>query len=53
MMKKGIYDRLHQILTSEDPPEGYEHLGTEERKRIIKILRETKSDLPPNWHDES
>ena len=28
---------------------GFEHLESDERKRIYKILRETKKDLPTAW----
>lgn len=49
MMKQAVYARLHEILTSPEPPEGYEFLDTAERKRIVEILRETKPDLPDPW----
>jgi hypothetical protein len=50
MLKKAIYDRLHEILTAKTPVEGFEHLETEERVRIFDILRATKNDLPATWN---
>ena len=50
MMKLAIYDRLHEILTSEKPVEGFEYLEKDEKKRIVEILRATVKDLPKNWH---
>jgi hypothetical protein len=49
MLRGAIYDRLHQILTAQTPVKGFEHLGAEERTRIVEILRETKKDLPAKW----
>ena len=49
MLRGAIYDRLHEILTAKTPVEGFEHLGAEERTRIVEILRETKKDLPAKW----
>ncbi|MFP6882055.1 MAG: hypothetical protein VCA34_13960 [Roseibacillus sp.] len=49
MLRGAIYDRLHQILTAQTPVKGFEHLGADERTRIIEILRETKKDLPAKW----
>ncbi|MFP6878288.1 MAG: hypothetical protein VCA37_15775 [Roseibacillus sp.] len=49
MLRGAIYDRLHQILTAQAPVKGFEHLGAEERTRIVEILRETKKDLPAKW----
>ena len=49
MMKGAIYRRLHEILTSKDPIEGFQHLQQDEKRRILEILHDTKKDLPPNW----
>ena len=49
MMKGAIYNRLHEILTAKKPVDGFEHLGQDERQRILEILRDTKKDLPATW----
>ena len=49
MMKGAIYKRLHEILSSAQPIEGYEYLEPDEKQRILEILGDTKDDLPPNW----
>ncbi len=49
MMKRAVYARLHEILTAEQPVQGFEYLGEEERRRIVEILRQTKPDLPAAW----
>ena len=49
MLKGAIYARIHEILTSPKPVEGFDYLGKEEKRRILEILDETKEDLPPGW----
>lgn len=49
MLKGAIYDRLHEILTADEPVEKFEHFDANERQRIYQILKETKSDLPASW----
>ncbi|MEM7388169.1 MAG: hypothetical protein AAF514_24810, partial [Verrucomicrobiota bacterium] len=44
-----LFERLDEILSEEGPSDGYEHLGLEEKRRIKKILTETKKELPPSW----
>lgn len=48
-MKNRVYDRLWSILSSEQAPEDYRYLGDDERRRILAILRATKTDLPEEW----
>jgi len=45
-LKEAVYGSLHEILAGQQPAAGYEYLGAEERKRILKILRETVADWP-------
>ena len=49
MLKGAIYARIHEILTSPKPVEGFDYLGRDEKRRILEILDETKEDLPPGW----
>ena len=49
MLKGAIYARIHEILTSPKPVEGFDYLGKDEKRRILEILHETKEDLPPDW----
>ena len=49
MLKGAIYARIHEILTSPKPVEGFDYLGKNEKRRILEILDETKEDLPPGW----
>ena len=49
MLKDAIYARIHEILTSPKPVEGFDYLGKDEKRRILEILDETKEDLPPGW----
>lgn len=49
MLKGAIYRRLHEILTAKNPVEGFEHLEQDEKRRILEILHDTKSDLPAGW----
>lgn len=49
MLKGAIYARIHEILTSPKPVEGFDYLEKEEKRRILEILDETKEDLPPGW----
>ncbi len=44
-MKQAVYQRIQEILAAPEPLKGYEYLGTEERQRIGRILRETIADF--------
>ncbi len=45
-----LYEKLHTILTSPTPPAGYNYLPHTERRHILNILLQTKSNLPASWH---
>ena len=49
MLKGTIYRRIHEILTAKKPVEGFDHLEKDEKRRILEILHETKTDLPAGW----
>ena len=49
MLKGAIYRRIHEILTAKKPVEGFDHLEKDEKRRILEILHETKTDLPAGW----
>jgi len=46
LVKKGIYERLLDVLTGKDTDKDFEHLSESECENIREILRETKKDLP-------
>ena len=50
LLKERIYDGLDQALRSKTPDERYSYLGTDERARIVAILRSTHSELAAKWH---
>jgi hypothetical protein len=49
ILKQQIYARLWAILSGEDKGKEFAHLTAADRKAILEILRETKSDLPDAW----
>ena len=52
-MKRLVYDRLWEILSPADPPEGWDYFDPGERERIVSILRATKDDLPAEWREDA
>jgi hypothetical protein len=44
--KAAIYKRLWQILSAQDKDAKYNRLSRSDKRAIIEILRDTKSDLP-------
>ncbi len=44
-----LYERLHAVLTGSEPSDAFAHLSAEDRRAILEIVRETKSDLPGYW----
>ncbi len=51
VMKDLVYRRLWNVLTANELPEKFAHLGTKERTQIVEILRETKDGLPDYWYE--
>ncbi|MHB1556895.1 MAG: hypothetical protein ACYC61_05365 [Isosphaeraceae bacterium] len=49
-MKSYIYGRLRQILTGRSTGKDDPQLDPADRAAILEILRETKRDLPADWH---
>jgi len=45
-LKAMVYDRLLKVLLGEDETRRYTHLRPLERKRILQILVDTRTDLP-------
>lgn len=43
--------RLYDVVAGHDTSDTFAHLSTSDRKAILEILRETKPDLPPYWHE--
>ena len=46
-LKKRVYARLEEILTAKNVDARYSYLGSEERTRIARILRETHPEFHP------
>jgi hypothetical protein len=46
-----VYHRLLQILTGQDPGDGFAHLSAADRRAVLEIVLETKPGLPPEWQD--
>lgn len=45
IMKQRVYQRLQQVLTSQEPPKEYAHLSNDARQSIVEILNDTKPDF--------
>jgi hypothetical protein len=50
--KTYVYHRLYEVLTGRDTSSEFAHLSGEDRRAILKILRETKPGLPDEWREE-
>jgi hypothetical protein len=48
--KQYVYKRLFAILSGRDKSATFSHLSAEDRLAILQILRETKPDLPEEFH---
>lgn len=48
-LRKAIYDELLLVLRGESRDPAFDHLSEEDRRSILEILRETKTDLPDSW----
>ncbi len=44
-----VYQRLWEILSSQEPDAAYAHLTKSDRTAILEILRDTKPGLPEYW----
>ncbi len=49
VMREHLLQRLHAILTGEDPDPQFASIKVEDREAILSILRETKPSLPNYW----
>ncbi len=47
-----VYRKLWSVLTETKPDKTYQNLTGADRKAILEILSETKSDLPAYWSSE-
>lgn len=48
-MRDHLLQRLHAILTGQDPDPQFARLTKEDRNAVLEILRETKPNLPDYW----
>ena len=51
--KRAVYDRMWMALGSETGESRYSYLTPDDRRAIVEILRDTKSDLPDSWRRDS
>jgi hypothetical protein len=52
-MKEYVYRRLWEVLSGQDTSEDFRHLAAADRRAILEILRETKSNLPSSWRTDA
>lgn len=53
VMREHLLQRLHGILTGRNKDPQFAKIAPEDRQAILEILRETKSNLPAYWRDET
>lgn len=49
IVRERVYRRLFEILTAKDQSRQFEHLSAADRRAVLEIVRETKSNLPRYW----
>jgi uncharacterized protein with ATP-grasp and redox domains len=49
-VRERVYRRLYQVLTGEDQTPKFKRLSAEDRRAVLEILRDTKSNLPDYWN---
>src|SRR5262249_15348619 len=52
-VKEYVYRRLWEVLSGQDTSEDFRHLTAADRRAILEILRETKSNLPDSWRADA
>lgn len=48
-VKAHTLKRMYEVLTGQDTRAAFAHLGAEDRKAVLEILRDTLPDLPEYW----
>src|SRR5262249_33289023 len=48
-LRDAIYSRLYEILSGNDKSPDYAYLSAADRRAILDIVRDTKSNLPAYW----
>jgi hypothetical protein len=51
--KDAVYQRLWSVLSGRDSAAKYSHLTASDRRAIVEILRDTKSDLPAIFRERT
>jgi hypothetical protein len=49
IVRDRVYQRLYDILIGKDQSEKFARLTTDDRRALLEIVRETKTNLPPYW----
>jgi hypothetical protein len=44
-----LYQRLYDVLTGKETSDQFKRLSTDDRRNILEIVRDTKSNLPSYW----
>ena len=47
LAKDAVYSRLWEVLSGRETDERYARLSPSDRRTVVDILRDTKSNLPP------
>lgn len=47
--RNAIYRRMWDVLSGRDPDRRYRRLSAGDRRAIVEILRDTRTDLPADW----
>lgn len=48
-VRAAVYARLYEILSGKDQGQDYAYLSAADRRAILEIVRDTKSNLPSYW----
>jgi hypothetical protein len=50
IVRSYVHGRLWEVLSGQETSPEFSHLTAQDRQNILEILRETKGDLPAEWH---
>ena len=48
-MREAVYARLYEILSGKDQSADFAYLSAADRRALLEIVRDTKSNLPSYW----
>jgi hypothetical protein len=50
--KQRVYQRLYDVLTGKDASPVFSRLSSEDRRAVLEIVRDTKTNLPAYWKEQ-